>query len=250
MLSVNDPVETVDYLQSVIPSNRLAYLARICRQTLTRVPGNILEVGVYKGGSLVALAQEAKLVDPELKVWGVDTFTGHPYSDGHPVHQIGKYKDVDLATLRRALTDTGCGDLHLVQQRIEEGIPNYITDLSFVHVDCDLYLPILFSALSLPFHMKPGGVIFFDDFGHGHCPGATAAVLEAVNRDPYSRLFENACWGVYMKEDQTMWSCYFQIGEISRGVERDGGSRNQSAQSGAEIGVGLALRGDRREEPA
>jgi cysteine synthase len=89
--NVNDPIEGVSYGESVVPDNRLDYLSWKCKETLKRTPGNVLEVGVYKGGTLIALAEALKEICPEYKVYGIDTFTGHPYSDGHPVHPEGKY---------------------------------------------------------------------------------------------------------------------------------------------------------------
>jgi O-methyltransferase len=209
--STNEPVNSVGYLESVIPDNRLAFLWQLCRETLRSVPGNVLEVGVYKGGSLLGLVREAAVFAPECEVWGVDTFSGHPYSDGHPVHPAGKYGDVNLSELRNALVAAGCCNVHLEQQLVEGGISAAIRDLSFVHVDCDLYRPVLYCALSLPPRMKPGGIIYFDDFGHDHCPGATSAILEALQRDARSPLFGAVRRDVHMVEDNTKWSCYIQI---------------------------------------
>lgn len=209
--SVNAPVDSTGYLQSVIPQNRLALLFKLCRDTLRRVPGGVLEVGVYKGGSLLGLAREAAHVAPDVPVWGIDTFSGHPYSDGHPVHPAGKYGDVVLGELREALRVAGYGNVRLSQQLVESGIPPAIRGLSFVHVDCDLYRPVRYCALSLPRLMRPGGIIYFDDFGHDHCPGATRAILEAVDQDRGSPLHGAIRHDVQVTEDRTRWSCYFQI---------------------------------------
>lgn len=203
----NAPLETVPYLHSVIPPNRLDFLAETCRQQLRRVPGNVLEVGVYRGGSLLRLAQVLKQVCPEYRVIGIDTFSGHPYTDGHPVHPEGKYRDVDMAELRRALDREDCGALiDLYQGPVEEIWPSLSIDhIAFAHIDCDLYVPVKYCAMEVPRRMFPNGNIYFDDFGHEHCPGATWAVLESF---PDRTVHE-----IVMPDDGTAWSCYFRLDE-------------------------------------
>jgi hypothetical protein len=162
-------------------------------------------VGVYRGGSLAALAQAVRDVCPAFHAIGVDTFAGHPYSDAHPVHPIGKYADVDIQTLRTELERAGLGRwVSLVTGRIEDILPSMgLKDIAFAHIDCDLYLPISFCARTLPNLMLSGGLLYFDDYGHEHCPGARRAVEELF---PKERLKE-----VYMKEDDTCWSCFVEF---------------------------------------
>ncbi|WP_414682882.1 TylF/MycF/NovP-related O-methyltransferase [Longimicrobium sp.] len=205
MRRTNDPVDSVGYLASVIPRNRLNYLVSLCEETLRQVPGNVLEVGVYRGGSLVCLADVVSRVSPEHCVFGVDTFTGHPYTDGHPIHPIGKYADIEVDTLIRSLTARGLDRwIKLIRGRVEHVLdPDSIRPLSFVHVDCDLYSPVLYCARELPSRIQRGGIIYFDDYGHEHCPGATAAVREMFATAQVTE--------VYMQEDETCWSCFIRV---------------------------------------
>lgn len=202
----NAPIESVPYGESVIPQNRLDYLSEKCEDTLRRIPGNVLEVGVYKGGSIIQLAKVLKQVCPEYKVYGIDTFSGHPYSDGHPIHPEGKYSDVNLTELRNFLSEIELDShIHLFQGKVEE-IFNALKleDVSFTHIDCDLYLPVKFCADSIPLVMKQQSVMYFDDYGHEHCPGATKAVNDTFKRHRISE--------VYMTDDNTCWSCVVHIG--------------------------------------
>jgi O-methyltransferase len=203
--SVNEPVDTAPYGQSVIPKNRLEFLVSKCAETLRRVPGNVIEVGVYKGGSLVRLAGVLRDTCPEYKIYGIDTFTGHPYTDGHPIHPTGKYADVLPAEVERLVAREGLDAwVSLVRGRVEEVLGGLgIGNVSFAHVDCDLYLPVKFCARAIPPMMNAGGVIYFDDYGHDHCPGATRAVEEVFDKE--------LLHDVYMPEDNTCWSCYVQL---------------------------------------
>ena len=72
----NQPVESTDYLISVIPQNRLAHLALECRDSLRRLPGHVLEVGVYRGGTLLQLAKAVRECCPDKKVIGLTSGAG------------------------------------------------------------------------------------------------------------------------------------------------------------------------------
>lgn len=198
----NSPVNTVAYLESVIPMNRLNFLEKTCRDVLKRLPGNVLEVGVYRGGSLIRLAEAVRDLCPEYRVIGIDTFMGHPYSDGHPVHPTGKYSDVDPEILKSLIAERGLSQwITLVQGRVEDIFDSLsLSDISFAHIDCDLYKPISYSARKVPLVLKKSGIIYFDDYGHEHCPGATRAVLENFERKSIE--------DVYLPEDGTCWSGY------------------------------------------
>lgn len=201
----NLPVETVPYLESVIPPKRLEYLVETCRRALQRGAGHVLEVGVYRGGSLSRLAKVVAEVCPEYRAIGIDTFSGHPYSDGHPVHPVGKYRDIDLRHLESRLAEQPQGrlvDLH--RGRVEDILNRLgLEGVAFAHVDCDLYVPVRYCAEYLPAMMKAGGTIYFDDYGHEHCPGATRAVEEVFASETLHE--------VRMPEDGTCWSCHVQL---------------------------------------
>jgi len=205
VVNTNDPVETVPYGQTVIPESRLKFLHWKCKETLKRTPGNVLEIGVYRGGTLVTLTKALKEICPQFKVVGVDTFTGHPYSDGHPVHPIGKYSDVTKEDLEKFFESKNLNE-HIILKvgKIEE-IFNLLNlkNISFAHIDCDLYTAVKFCAEQIPKIMNKHGVIYFDDYGHEHCPGATKAIKEVF--EPH-QLHQ-----VYIPEENTCWSAYVQL---------------------------------------
>ncbi len=202
---VNDPVESVSYGKTVIPNNRLKYLSQKCKETLKRTPGNILEVGVYKGGTLIALAEALREICPEYKVYGIDTFIGHPYSDGYSVYPKGKYADLSKEDLEKYIISKGLDDhIVLYSGKVEEILDSLkLENISFAHIDCDLYLPVKYCAQNVPSIMKKHGVIYFDDYGHEHCPGATKAIEEVFD--------VHRIHPIYMTEDNTCWSGYVQL---------------------------------------
>lgn len=202
-IRTNEPVDSVPYGETVIPENRLKFLAQKCREVLEQTPGNVIEVGVYRGGTLVELAKVVRDVCPSNKVYGIDTFTGHPYDDGHPIHPVGKYSDVEVEKLKEVFEDKGLGEwIELHKGKVEEIFNDLdLSDISFVHVDCDLYTPIKFCAEHIAPLIKRGGMIYFDDYGHEHCPGATQAVREVFSSDQIEEvaLPDGTCWSGYVK---------------------------------------------------
>ncbi len=204
-IHVNTPVDSVPYGTTVIPQNRLAYLVGKCKETLRRNPGNVLEVGVYRGGTLIALAEAMREVCPEYTVYGIDTFAGHPYSDGHPVHPVGKYADANMRDMEEYIRSRGLADqIVLYQGKVEEILKSLpIKDVSFSHIDCDLYIPVKYCAENVPKIMHSHGVIYFDDYGHEHCPGAIKAIEEIFD--------DQQIHSVHMPEDHTCWSGYIEL---------------------------------------
>lgn len=203
-INTNNPVETVPYGKTVIPDSRLKYLEWKCRETLNRTPGNIVEVGVYKGGIITKLAKIMKEVCPQYKVYGIDTFSGHPYSDNHPVHPKGKYADVSKQELDKYIKKLKLDDtIELFQGRVENILKQLkLTEISFAHIDCDLYTPIKFCANNLPRLMKKHSVIYFDDYNHEHCPGATKAINDVFRPQQLHQVYipyENTCWSAYVQ---------------------------------------------------
>ncbi|MEK6279005.1 MAG: class I SAM-dependent methyltransferase [Acidobacteriota bacterium] len=201
----NKPVDDSPYGESVIPIRRVNFLVAKCKETLQQTPGNVLEVGVYKGGTLIALCAALKEVCPQFRVYGIDTFTGHPYTDGHPVHPQGKYGDVDMAKLERLIVSRGLKSwVKLYRGRVEDVFQGLqLANVSFAHIDCDLYAPVKYCAENVPGVMNRRGVLYFDDYGHEHCPGATRAVEEVFSSTDLQE--------VHISEDNTCWSCYLKV---------------------------------------
>lgn len=200
----NEPVEVVPYGQSVIPDNRLEFLGKKCEKVLRRVPGNVLEIGVFRGGTIIRLAKSLQAASPSNKVYGIDTFSGHPYTDGHKVHPKGKYADVDVMLLLEAFKEEKVDtDISLFSGQVEYLFKSLdLENISFVHVDCDLYVPIKFCCEVIAPLINKGGMIYFDDYGHEHCPGATKAVNESFSLE---RIHEVSL------PDGTSWSAFINL---------------------------------------
>ncbi|MGE4481370.1 TylF/MycF/NovP-related O-methyltransferase [Acidocella sp.] len=142
------------------------------------VDGDIIELGVYKGGMGLLMDHIRSSFSKPKPLRLFDTFAGMPQTD--PVldrHREGDFSDTSLTAVKNLFAASS--GVHFHEGLVEDTLP--ISDLgkvSFIHVDLDIYSAIKFSVEYLWPKLQPGGVIIFDDYGFPTCPGARKAVDE------------------------------------------------------------------------
>lgn len=137
--------------------------------------GDVLELGVYKGGSALLLHRAA----PTRQLHLFDTFAGHPdvdrQYDDRTAHPVGRFADTNVNLV--------AGLFHGAPVAIHVGVfPGTAAywhpapQLVVAHIDADLYESVLAACQLLFPWVVPGGVMIFDDYGFPDCPGAKRAV--------------------------------------------------------------------------
>ena len=141
------------------------------------VPGDIAELGVYKGDTATLLAGMARKLGK--RAFFLDTFEGFSAED---------LRGID-AGIRMEFADTS---LEAVRARIGEESVQFVQGFfpatasqlpedgqyCLVHIDCDLLAPMM-SALEYFYpRMAPGGYIIMHDYSSLHWSGAEKAVDE------------------------------------------------------------------------
>jgi len=169
------------------------YVVRHC------IPGDIVECGVWRGGSMQAAALallDAGVTDRELHLF--DTFEGMPppierdrRHDGRPAAELLASQDRNakvwaVATLddvRAGMLELGypaerihfhCG---LVQDTVPAEAPERI---AILRLDTDWYESTRHELENLYDRVSPGGVLILDDYGHWD--GSRQAVDEFLER--------------------------------------------------------------------
>lgn len=160
------------------------------------VPGDIAELGVYRGLGLFTWANllEAYCIGNRTKrVWGFDNWQGFgqlTQEDGSTDPTIGKvFGGFDpaqyLGEVKNAISIfdvdrfiPGKARILLFEGDIENIILPAGQPFSLVHFDCDLYRPTKAALAAFWDHVLPGGVMIFDEYGIPDWPGETAAVDE------------------------------------------------------------------------
>jgi O-methyltransferase len=134
-------------------------------------PGDLVEVGVYQGGSASCLAEVAR--EQGRRLFLFDTFAGMPHADySIDHHKEGEFADVSLESIRAAIPDA----------IFRVGVfPETLTDdvgpIALAHVDCDQYKSIRDCCIHLAPRMVPGGIMIFDD--PDALPGARKALEDS-----------------------------------------------------------------------
>jgi hypothetical protein len=120
---------------------------------------NYLEFGVLNGRSLSWWLKNCK--NPNTHFYGFDTFTGLP-EDWGPF----KAGEMNAGNAPPDLGDNRCTFLQgLFQQTLHPFLATFNdSKRKVIHIDCDLYTSTLFVLTSLSPYLKPGDILFFDEF--------------------------------------------------------------------------------------
>lgn len=137
------------------------------RISAENVPGDLAELGVYKGESAWFLHKMA----PTRKLHLFDTFSGFHEPDltmetgEAATYSWHNFADTDTATVREKLGDSPLLIFH------EGHFPETTKGLeeimyALVHIDADLYLPVRNGLEYFYPRLSPGGVIMIHDYTH------------------------------------------------------------------------------------
>jgi O-methyltransferase len=145
------------------------------------IPGDILEVGSWRGGSGAIIASRAKAMAPSKRVYLCDTFEGVVKASAKDSqYRGGEHADTSEETVKNLLSR------HALQQaKILRGIfPDAFKEtmsgesFSFVHIDVDVYQSAKETFAFVWPRMPKGGVVVFDDYGFDSCDGIPKLVAE------------------------------------------------------------------------
>lgn len=159
-------------------------------EMIKELPGNVVELGVFRGASFVRWLTFRNLLENEnsRKVIGFDAFDYFPETNyesdkkyrEHFINTAGSHSinENDLTTF---LEMKRLVNFELVKGNILETLPEYFTEnthmkISLLHIDTDVYEPCKLALELLWDRVVKGGIIIFDDYGT--FPGETNAVDE------------------------------------------------------------------------
>jgi hypothetical protein len=156
-----------------------------------RIAGDLVECGVWKGGSVMAMALTLlQLGERDRSLYLFDTFSGMTPPSDVDIDYQGQHAQVILDAVRceasqqeveKAVFSTGYDreKIHFVAGRVEETIPAHAPEsIGVLRLDNDWYEstpPVLVPLLP---RLWRGGVIIIDDYGHWR--GARQAVDEYI----------------------------------------------------------------------
>lgn len=167
-----------------------------------RIEGDIVECGVWKGGSMMAVAEtllQTGGMNRDLYLF--DTFEGMSPPTENDVDIAGatakslldrsdKEKDetvwcnASLDVVKEALGSTGYpGEkVHFIKGMVEQTIPNFVPEkIALLRLDTDWYESTKHEMEHLFPRLSKGGVLIIDDYGHWQ--GAKKAVDEYLEEN-------------------------------------------------------------------
>lgn len=159
---------------------------------LAHTPGDILEVGVWRGGSSALIALALAHFKIEKKVYAADTFSGVVKAGPHDTRYAGgEHSDCSESDVRHFLS--GVSDRVEVLSGIFpddfENHPATTARLALTHIDVDTYDSARDVLMNVWPRTSTGGLVIFDDYGFWGCEGIT----KLVNDEPLAdaRSFHN-----------------------------------------------------------
>lgn len=158
---------------------------------ILELPGDVVELGVFKGSSLIQFCTFRELLENEKarKIVGFDAFGEFPSIENceSDVKFVNKWNEsfkdefVSQEELYLSLKHKKIENVELVKGDIRETLPEYLskypyTKISLLHIDVDVYEPSKLGLELLYDRVVTGGIILLDDYGT--VEGETQAVDE------------------------------------------------------------------------
>lgn len=165
------------------------------------IPGDIVECGVWRGGSMQAAARALIASgDTQRDLYLFDTFEGMPPPSERDLRYDGRQADELLAAAESreesqvwaiaSLEDVRDGfarvsypaeRVHFVEGKVEDTIPAGAPErISILRLDTDWYASTRHELEHLYSRLSPGGVLILDDYGYWE--GAREAVDEFLEQ--------------------------------------------------------------------
>ena len=167
-----------------------------------KIPGSIVECGVWRGGSMMAIAYTLKRLGAcNRDLYLFDTFEGMTKPTDVDVSHAGQPASIEfneartsnegpgmchasIEDVRSNLLATGYDPerLKFIKGRVEETIPEHAPpQISILRLDTDWYESTSHELMYLFPRLCVGGVIIIDDYGHWQ--GVRKSVDEYVDRN-------------------------------------------------------------------
>jgi O-methyltransferase len=149
------------------------------------VPGNLVEVGVWRGGTGALIAAQMNNRGSKRKLFLCDTFSGvvKAGSEDESFYRGGEHTDCSEATVMKLIEEYFRLSIDYVILKgvfPDETLSKIAAPVSFVHLDVDVYRSTKESFESLLPLISSGGRMIIDDYGWPRCPGVTKFVDDLI----------------------------------------------------------------------
>ncbi len=153
---------------------------------MASVDGDILEVGVWRGGTGCLIASRAQTLAPSKRVFLCDTFSGVVKTGASdPRYKGGEHADTSVDIVKNAAAKLGLRNVDILKGIFPDETAAQIADrkFCFCHIDVDSYESARDTLDWAWQRLSPGGCIVFDDYGFSSCDGIRKLVNERFPKD-------------------------------------------------------------------
>lgn len=162
---------------TMIGKRRLDHLQE-CIESVLRdgVPGDFIETGVWRGGTVIFLRAALEAYDePERQVWVADSFEGlplpdparYPADEGDRHHTQAEYLAVSIDQVRANFARFGLLDerVRFLKGWFRDTLPGApVEKLAILRMDGDMYESTMDALVNLYPKLSPGGYAVVDDY--------------------------------------------------------------------------------------
>ena len=167
-----------------------------------KIVGDVVECGVWKGGSMLAIADSLTLLnDHSRQLFLYDTFEGMSEPTEKDISHdnmkaegmlssdadkeknlVWAYSTLDEVKKTMALSNYSQQNIHYIKGKVEDTIPHHLpTEIALLRLDTDWYESTKHELIHLYPRLVKGGVLIIDDYGYWK--GARKAVDEYIEEN-------------------------------------------------------------------
>ena len=171
-------------------------MAVLCEVLGKDIPGNVIECGVYRGGTTVLMALYLKENRIAKKIYALDSFSGfdrtaieEEVQKGQVVAQgLTAFTSNSVDYVRRKIEKLGLPDMiEIVPGYFEDTLGKITDTFSLAFIDCDLEKSAEFCLTTLWEKVVKGGYIVVDDYTNPGYPGARMACDRFLSNVSYKQ---------------------------------------------------------------
>jgi len=168
---------------TLVGSERIRNLCRLarCIESL-RIPGDVVECGVFNGGTSAILAHFATHSRLERTVWLFDSFAGMPDTTEEDREAARAEVGTTVGNIQKVIqvlkmVNADLTRVHTIKGWFDDTFPSVkIERIALLNIDADWYESVKLCLNTFYDAVTPGGYVSIDDYGHW--PGCKRAVDE------------------------------------------------------------------------
>ncbi len=148
-------------------------------QRLNNIDGDIIEIGVWRGGTSAVIATALQFVNSNKMLYLCDTFSGVVKAGDFDIrYKGGEHSDTSEQLVTDLLTSLQLKNFKLLKGIFPEDTGSAVENKTFslCHIDVDVYQSGVDIVEWIYAKLSKGGVLVFDDYGFRGCNGITHLV--------------------------------------------------------------------------